>query len=657
MPTFPLPQAPATAIIDQNNVLTLSWNPIATIATPFSDYSYWDIVYTVNSGTPQHVQFPAPISYAGGTLTYTQNLNPGTITLTMAGWQLPATQLTDYWEPWSVSQYIGRPFPAALTTASYTFSAMSLLLGQPLTVTLNSTYTGADQWQVNWPDGTSTGWLPLASNVVTKSFSTPGAANVVIQTRRNYTAVQFAPPTTLLSQITQQVFVVDQQFATGPTTQSGLTGDLGIGGQQGFEIVNATSGTVTPEPWEVIARAMVRDTITNELKLLVATSRFSNASSLFGTMAIDVFPIEGRPRQKDLVVPPYELTVTSATETVPVSITTTVLPTLYVGKSVTEALGGTFAFTAQNGIQPYIWSSVGLPSGLTINASGTLLGTPLELGQFSVTVAVQDSSVPFSIAETTYTLTVATDLLVQIAPNQHDANGTLLTNTASPLTLGVAQVGTPYDVEMIVGNIDPNATSPGGLPPYTWGAPAGAFPTGLSIATQPDSLFGLISGTPVTYNSTTDFNTTYSVTIQVTDSIGAKATQTYTMTLKPEALSFGHLNQLTLYPDATYKLVVPVFGGESPYTYSPFVDFTVPPVDTGIYGTTALIDGQIEIPIVGTLPVGTHTFTIRITDSALTVITTQFSYVVKTEISDVRLATAPLVNWAHPLDGSWGFND
>src|SRR5271154_4936956 len=466
---FLLTQAPATAIIDQNNVLTLSWNPISTIATPFSDYSFWDIVYTVNAGTPQHVQFPAPVSYAGGTLTYTQNLSPGIITLTMAGFEAGPTQLTDYWEPWSVSEYVGRTFPTALTTASYTFSATSLLLGQPLTVTLNNAYTGADQWQVNWPDGTSTGWLPLASNVVTKSFSSPGAANVVIQTRRNYTAAQYAPPTTLISQITQQVFVVDQQYAAAPTTQSGLTGDLGIGGQQGFEIVNATSGTVTPEPWEVIARAMVRDTITNELKLLVATSRFSNASSLFGTMAIDVFPIEGRPRQKDLIVPPYELTVTSATETVPVSITTTDLPTLYVGKSVTEALGGPFSMSASNGISPYIWSSVGLPTGLTINASGALNGTPLELGMFSVTVAVQDSSVPFSIAEQTYTLTVATDLQVIIAPGQFDANNTPLAQTGT--TLGVAQVGTPYNVLVQVGNIDPAESGPGGLPPYTWSAP------------------------------------------------------------------------------------------------------------------------------------------------------------------------------------------
>lgn len=190
----------------------------------------------------------------------------------------------------------------------------------------------------------------------------------------------------------------------------------------------------------------------------------------------------------------------------------------------------------------------------------------------------------------------------------------------------------------------------------------------MTIVTDPsNSLFGLISGTPSTYNSTTDFNTTYSITIQVTDSIGAKATQTYTMTLKPEALSFGHLNQLTLYPDATYKLVVPVFGGQSPYT---FVSFLVPTADTGVYGTPVLVDGQVEIPITGPLSLGTHSFSLQVHDNLLNTPAsqpTQFSYVVETEISDVRIVSGYLVNWDHPFsvdvntrflqDASWGLDD
>ena len=105
---------------------------------------------------------------------------------------------------------------------------------------------------------------------------------------------------------------------------------------------------------------------------------------------------------------------------------------------------------------------------------------------------------------------------------------------------------------MQVGNINPNSSQAGGLAPYTWSAPAGAFPIGLSI----DPTLSLISGTLATYNSTTDLTTTFSVTVQVTDAIGAKATQVYTMTLIPQALTFGHINQPTIYTFEQFKLVV-----------------------------------------------------------------------------------------------------
>lgn len=654
--------APAVAIIDQNNVLTLSWTPVGDAITgSYSAYNHWDITTTVNAGPPATSVFLPPIGYAGGSLTFSEIVSSGIVTLTMQAFSSSddTTPILPAWETGGVA--MPRTFPVALTLASTNFSSTSLLLGQTLTVTLVNSYTGADQWQTIWPDGTTTGWLPLASNVITKSFTVPGSANVVVQTRRNYAGVQYAPPTQLISQNTVQIFVVDQQAPNTSSVQGGLTGNLGVGGPQGFEIINSQTSSIIPEPWEVIARALVRDTITSELKLLVATSRFSNASSLFGTMGLDVFPVEGRPRSKELIVPPYELTVTSQTEIIPVKITTAALPTLFVGKSVTQALGGEFQLVATNGITPYIWSSVGLPEGLTINASGVLSGTPLELGQFNVTIAIQDSSLPFSIDELTLLLVVETDLLVEIAPSQVDANNATLAQNG--VTLGVARVGTPYNVEMQVGNIDINASAPGGLPPYTWSAPAGAFPTGLSISTQPNSLFGLISGTPSTYNSTTDFNKTYSVTIQVTDAIGAKATQTYSMTLAPEVLSFGHLNQPTIYVNQQFKLVLPVFGGQSPYTFNSGSDFQVPTADSGIYGTPVLVDGQIEIPVVGAsgggLPTtGVHTFSIRVTDNlAVTTGLVQFSYTVATEISDVRIVSGYLVNWTHPTDGSWGLND
>ena len=749
MSNLTLQSAPAIATIDQNNVLTVSWQPPVGPDGLFDQYSGWNITYqTTGPATTQF--FPVPIAYSGGSLFFTQVLGPSVtpysltmtakavnsfaltsvapatlstatytgvinggnnsyagITFIVAGFvsggvgsppsspnngiflctastattltlqnsaavaeahagtatMSPATAFDS--APWETSlSPAPRPFPTPLLATSLVFSSTSLLLGQLLTVTLNPAYTGADQWEILWPDNTNTGWLPLANNVVVKSFSIPGTFNVIVQTRRNYSGVQYNPPSTQSSSVTQQILVINQQSATSSTTQQGLTGNLGIGGQQGFEITQASVGNATPNPWEVLARVLVRDTITQELKLLVASTRFSNASSLYGTMAVDVFPISGRPRAKELVLPPYELTATSATESTPVGITTSGNPflTLYVGKSVTEANNGVpYQMQASGGIPPFIWSVDPLPPGVTMNTAGIISGTPLELGLFTATFSVSDSSVPPSIGHVTLTILVETDMKVQIAPGQTDSNGTPLLPTGT--TLGVAQVGTAYNVQMAVGNIVGSSLLPGGLAPYQWSAPAGAFPAGLSI----NANTGLITGTPQTYNSTSDFlpTTTYSVTIQITDAIGAKTTQTYTMTLEPATLQFGHVNQTnqpTIYTFQEFKLVVPVFGGQSPYT---LVSFGAAPSDSHYFGFAALVDGQVEIPVGGPTAVtpggftitGNRTFSLTVSDSASHTFTAQFTLNVETEISDIRLVPAFLTNRVHPTDGSWGIFD
>jgi hypothetical protein len=651
--------APAVGIIDSGNGLTFSWTPNPDGSGSFSQYGSWTVTVDATDFTVLPVWLDAPTNTLLGTQTFTQTLSSGAHTITMEGFNTsPPTAVTSLWL--TNNAPAARAFPDVLTGSSIILSLSSVLLGQTLTITLNNIYTGADQWQVLWPDNSSTGWLPLSANVVAKSFSVPGAQNILVQTRRDYSGSQYNPPASLIRQISKQIFVIDQQQTGTTTTSGGLAGDLGIGGQQGFEIVDASSPLAVPNPWEIIARAFVRDTVTNELKLLVATTRFSNASSLLGTMAIDVFPIEGRPHSIELIKPLYELTAAFA-ETTLVKIATSALPNLIVGKSIAQAFGGTLALTVKTGtgVQPFLWTATGLPAGVTISSSGVVNGIPQVLGAFEPTFAVQDSSIPFSIDEATLSLTVITDLLVQIATGQTDAQNTALAPLGT--SLGVARVGTPYKVQMQVGNINPTATTPGGLAPYQWSIPAGALPIGLNI--DPDS--GIISGVPCTYNSEQDYGLTYAAVIQVTDAIGAKATQTYTMSLVAAALQFGPIDQGTVFELQEFNLDVPVWGGQSPYLFNPGSNFTVPVSDASYYGTVALIDGRIEVPIGGagsTIPggfpttaTGGHSFALTISDSSTpvkTLTSIPINFQLDSEISDIRIVQASPSHYWDNQDGT-----
>jgi Putative Ig domain len=549
--------APTIAVITQDYELTVNWQPYS-FDGGYSIYKGWNIVttpYPSPPGTPT-ISFKTANPLATGetvdSRSFSENLGAGDFLLNMQAISNNQTQASNS-NTWDSSHL----FPSTLTAASVTLSATSLLLGQPFTVTLNPDYSGADYWQVLWPDNTSTGYLPLASAVAPKIFNTIGTQNIIIQTEYDYS--ENNPPVKLSRQLTVTVFVANQQYIP-PTGSSPLEGGaIALGGQQQFEITNDSVGGVSLQPYEVVVRSIARDTQSNELKLLVATSRFSNSSSILGTAAFDVIPIQGRPQAKELLDPDYILQTTSASSVVPASIQTTSLPPVIVGKPMTE-----FQLQATGGTPPYIWATDGLPLGIRLSSSGTLSGTPLQLGYFSSNFSVQDSSSPFYIDEVALQFLVQTDLVI--------------TTTSLPN----ATVGTPYQVQML---------NTGGLAPYTWDIAAGALPIGLSI----NAGTGLLSGVPCTYNSTTDFSTTFSATIQITDAVGALVSAPYSMSLLPAVLQFGSsVDQPVIFCTEQFKLAIPVFGGQSPYTLTSFKD-------DGVIGSGLEVINPVEIEVVAGL--------------------------------------------------------
>ncbi len=159
-------------------------------------------------------------------------------------------------------------------------------------------------------------------------------------------------------------------------------------------------------------------------------------------------------------------------------------------------------------------------------------------------------------------------------------------------TKGLPQgtVGQPYSAQL---------TATGGATPYTWSAPFGELPPGLTL----NPTTGLVSGTPTQAQD-------YSVTVRVADSTLAQqhtALALLDASIVTPPLVFtteGVPNGVAGQP---YTVHFTAFGGTSPYTWS-VVEGLLPP-DLTLDSATGILSG---IPSL----VGDYSFTIQVTDSA-----------------------------------------
>src|ERR1022692_913812 len=148
------------------------------------------------------------------------------------------------------------------------------------------------------------------------------------------------------------------------------------------------------------------------------------------------------------------------------AVTATLTPT----PASIGAVQSTFSVTALlavGGTPPYIWSvTSGLPTGMSLNSSGVLSGTPTTSGTFSLLVTVTDSAAIAPVAAS-YTVTVT-------APT--------VTVTTSQLVPGVLNVVYPATT----------LAATGAKGPYTWSVTG--LPAGLAL----NPATGVLNGTPTT---------------------------------------------------------------------------------------------------------------------------------------------------------------
>ena len=293
----------------------------------------------------------------------------------------------------------------------------------------------------------------------------------------------------------------------------------------------AATGGTAPYSWRITSGALPAG-----LTLTAATGVISGTPTAAVNGSAITFAISdsGTPSQTQSVA----LSLTIATSTPALSITTTSLPS--------GAVGSTYAATlaASGGTAPYSWriTSGTLPAGLTLTAAtGVISGTPTAAASAaSLTFSITDSGNPAQTQSKALALTIAAS----------GSTSTPVSITTTSLPKGT--VGSTYAATL---------AASGGTAPYTWRITSGALSAGLSLA----AATGVISGTPTAAVSNS------SIAFSVTDSSTPAQTQAVTLPLtvasNTPALSITTATLPKGTVGSTYAATLAASGGTAPYTW------------------------------------------------------------------------------------------
>ncbi|GAB3385469.1 hypothetical protein GCM10027432_18220 [Lysobacter fragariae] len=278
-----------------------------------------------------------------------------------------------------------------------------------------------------------------------------------------------------------------------------------------------------------------------------------------------------------LVTDSTPVTPLTATKSYTVNIPAPVLNiTPDVPPNAAQGIPYNLTFTGSGGTAPYAFSiqSGSLPTGLSMNSSGVVSGTPTTLGAFTFSLKLDDST----------TISTGGDhFIAQSVTITVVAPPTIVVN---PATLPGATVGAAYSQ---------TTSGSGGTAPYTFAVSAGALPNGLVLNTSS----GAITGTPTASG-------TFNFTIRATDANSFSGTRAYTVVSAPPTIFVSPTTLPAAAVGSGYSQTVTASGGIAPYGFT---------VTAGALpaGLTLASNGTLSgTPTAG----GTFNFTVTATDSS-----------------------------------------
>lgn len=312
---------------------------------------------------------------------------------------------------------------------------------------------------------------------------------------------------------------------SAPTTP-GANADLG----KPYSSAAAAKGGRAPFVWTVTAGSLP-----SGLGLDASTGAISGTPGAEGAssgIVLHVLDVDGR-----------------AADTAPFSIDVR-RPLSLNGSAPNQAASGeayTAQFTASGGTPPYAWSlsSGRLPGGVTLDASsGLVSGTPLQGGEYAVSIAVADA-VGRTASTATFPISVSSDFTIVDGPLPTDPTvGQFLTRT--------------FEVR-------------GGSAPATFSVASGTLPAGMTLTAG-----GVLSGTPSIAGLYTD------IAVAARDAGGrVSKTTVFAMDVRdPLTVSGSPATGATF--NRPYSARFDVSGGRGPFSFTGGANAYPPGLSAGV---------------------------------------------------------------------------